>query len=223
MPVSLRVLVPLILLMALALLVIPVFPKSESASVEVRSAGMDAPSPGEPSRDGESSQGRTLLGENPSGPKEPVAEPVAEARPADTGGTTLRLTVPRLGLKNVAVHSGSTQADLDREGILRMSASGVPWEEGSNTFIAGHALGFGWTRVKYAFRDLPKMKPGDEIFVRDNTGNKYTFRVYDRMTVRPEDYWVTYPEPGRTLISLQSCVPVPTFENRLVVRGELVS
>jgi sortase A len=28
---------------------------------------------------------------------------------------------------------------------------------------------------------------------------------------------------GMTVVSLQSCTPIPTFENRLVVRGELVS
>jgi len=217
---SLHVYIALILLLVLTLLVIPVFPRTETASVEVRPSGTGVPSHSESSREEQSPQGRTLLGENLSGPRTPVKD----AQSADTGGAAkIRLTVPRLGLKNVAVRSGSTQADLDREGILRMDASGVPWEEGSNTFIAGHALGFEWTRVKYAFRDLEKMKPGDEIFVRDAAGTKYTFRVYDRMTVRPEDYWVTYPEPGRTLISLQSCVPIPTFENRLVVRGELVS
>ena len=215
---NLRVYVPLILLLALALLVIPIFPKKEIASVEVRPAGKDEPSAGTPVSRNESSQGQTLLGENLSELKEPV-----EGVRVKSGGAKLWLTVPRLGLKNVLVRAGSTQAELDREGVLRLDGSGVPWEEGSNTFIAGHALGFEWTRVKYAFRDLEKMKPGDEIFVRDSEGNKYTFRVYDRMTVRPEDYWVTYPEPGRTLISLQSCVPIPTFENRLVVRGELIS
>ncbi len=209
--------VPLILLLTLALLVIPIFPKKEMASVEVRPVVKDVPSPGETASGETSTQGGTLLGENLSGPKEPV-----NGSSTETSGSKLRLTVPRLDLKNVMVRAGSTQADLDREGILRLGSSGVPWDEGSNTFIAGHALGFEWTRVKYAFRDLDKMKPGDEIFVRDSEGNKYTFRVYDRMTVRPEDYWVTYPEPGRTLISLQSCVPIPTFENRLVVRGELV-
>ncbi|MBA3424067.1 MAG: class E sortase [Rubrobacteraceae bacterium] len=211
-------LVPLILLLVLALLVIPVFPRTETASVEVGSTEPGETSHQDSLQERQSSQPRTLLGENLS------SETEKAARQADSATKVkIWLTVPRLGLKNVAVRSGSTQADLDREGILRMDASGLPWEEGSNTFIAGHALGFEWTRVKYAFRDLEQMKPGDEIFVRDSAGNKYTFRVYDRMTVRPEDYWVTYPEPGRTLISLQSCVPIPTFENRLVVRGELVS
>ena len=55
------------------------------------------------------------------------------------------------------------------------------------------------------------------------TGRRYTFRVYDLLTVEPDDFWVTYPVAGMTVVSLQSCTPIPTFENRLVVRGELVS
>jgi len=194
----------LILLAALALLALPIIPSTDTASVELVPAQ-------------ETVSTRTLLGEN-------VTEDNKEdSAPSVAGTEKIHLTVPRLGLKDVVVRSGGTQADLDREGILRLDTSGVPWEEGSNTFIAGHALGFEWTRVQYAFRDLEKMRPGDEILVRDDSGKKYAFRVYDRMTVRPSDYWVTYPEPGRTVISLQSCVPIPTFENRLVVRGELVS
>ena len=54
----------------------------------------------------------------------------------------MKITVPRLGLKDVAVPTGSKQADLDREGILRLRGSGLPWIAGSNTFVAGHALGF---------------------------------------------------------------------------------
>jgi sortase A len=43
------------------------------------------------------------------------------------------------------------------------------------------------------------------------------------MTVKPKDFWITYPVDGKTTISLQTFTPFPTFENRLVVRGELVS
>jgi sortase A len=79
------------------------------------------------------------------------------------------------------------------------------------------------TRVPYVFYDLDEMQPGDEILVENEAGDEYTFRVYDYMTVRPADYWVTYPVEGKTIISLQTCTPVPTFENRLIVRAELVS
>jgi sortase A len=208
---SLKVSVLLIVLAALGLAALPVLPLTETASAEL--------SPAEVENAG------TLLGENLSADRE-----LADRSRGAAGGQNaalregeLALTVPKLGLKDVRVPIGSSQEELDREGIIRLRGTGVPWQEGSNTFIVGHALGFVWTRVPYVFYELDKMEPGDEIIAEDPTGQEYVFRVYDRMTVRPADYWVTYPEDGRTIISLQTCTPVPTFENRLVVRGELVS
>ena len=160
---------------------------------------------------------RALLGEEPAEARNEVEKEKEAAR--ETG--TVRLSVPRLGITNLPVPTASTQAELNREGIIRLEGSGPPGAEGSNTFIVGHALGYSWTEVRFVFRHLEKMRPGDEILL-DSGGERYTFRVYDRLTVRPEDYWVTYPVTGKTVVSLQSCIPYPTFENRLVVRGELV-
>ena len=190
------------------LLVFPVVPVKETASAELRTAEVENTG--------------TLLGENSPELGAPQRAPEATSGGENTSAA-MKITVPKLGLKDVAVPTGSSQADLDREGILRLRGSGLPWIEGSNTFIAGHALGFPRTRVPYAFYKLSKMKPGDEIFIEDKGGRKYTFMVYDLMTVEPNDFWTTYPEEGKTIVSLQGCTPIPTFENRLIVRGELVS
>ncbi len=199
-------LIPLVLL---GLLVLPIVPETETASVELRTAEVENTG--------------TLLGENspdlevPPGPPPEVPRPAGKV-PADT----ITLTVPKLGLRGVALPTGSTQAELDREGLLRLSGSGLPWREGSNTFIAGHALGFPRTRVPYAFYELAEMMPGDRILIKSADGHRYTFEVYDRLTVEPDDFWVTYPVEGKTVVSLQTCTPIPSFENRLIVRGELV-
>ena len=135
----------------------------------------------------------------------------------------MTLSVPKLGLEDVAVPTADSQAALDEEGIIHLKDSGVPWQQDSNTVIVGHALGYMQTKIPYVFYELDKMEPGDEIVVRDGDGKEYVYEVYDMMTVQPEDYWVTYPEPGSQIISLQTCTPIPTFENRLIVRGDLVS
>jgi sortase A len=195
------------LLVLVGLLVLPIVPETQTASIELRTAEVETAG--------------TLLGEN-----SPELEPPPEApKPADQGDATgvMTLSVPKLGLKDVALPTGSTQAELDREGVLRLRGSGLPWQEGSNTFIAGHALGFPRTRVPYAFYELGEMMPGDEILIEGADGKRYTFRMYDRLTVEPDDFWVTYPVEGKTVVSLQTCTPVPSFENRLVVRGELVT
>ena len=213
---SLKASILLILLAVLGLATLPVLPQTETASAELRPATVE--NAGTLLR--ENSGSGTLLGE---GSQRLQAPPNAAPSSGGTKGATMTLTVPKLGLKDVTVTTGSTQAELDREGILHLAGTGLPWQAGSNTFIVGHVLGYMWTRVPYAFYELDKMEPGDEIIVKDPKGKEYVFRVYDRMTVRPTDYWVTYPEEGRTIISLQTCTPIPTFENRLVVRGELVS
>jgi sortase A len=192
----------------LCLVAFPILPEKETASADLSTTKVENTG--------------TLLGENSPGLEVPrKAPPVTSGE--ENISAAMKITVPRLGLKDVAVPTGSKQAELDREGILRVRGSGLPWIAGSNTFITGHALGFPRTRVPYAFYKLGKMKPGDEIFIEDKKGQKYTFRVYDLMTVEPNDYWTTYPVEGKTVVSLQSCTPIPTFENRLIVRGELVS
>jgi sortase A len=195
------------LLVLLGLLVLPIVPDTQTASVELRTA--------------EAQNIGTLLGEN----SPELGTPPETLRPTDQGNVAgaMSLTVPRLGLKDVALPTGSTQAELDREGVLRLRGSGLPWQEGSNTFIAGHALGFPRTKVPYAFYELGEMMPGDEILLEGADGQRYAFRVYDRLTVEPDDFWVTYPVEGKTTVSLQTCTPIPTFENRLIVRGELVT
>jgi sortase A len=205
---SLRLSILLVSLGAFTLAALPVLPRTETASAELNPAEVETAG--------------TLLGEN----SPELQAPPKRARLTGGGGAaagTVTLTVPKLGLEGVAVPTGSSQTELDREGIIHLEGTGVPWQEGSNTFIVGHALGFLHTRVPYVFYELDKMEPGDEIIAEGPTGEEYVFRVYDRMTVRPTDYWVTYPEDGRTIISLQTCIPAPTFEKRLVVRGELVS
>jgi sortase A len=206
----------LILLISLAvllcLLVVPVLPEKETAQAKLETTTIDNTD--------------KLLGENShelNPPDQAPSDPSNISAKSANVSSAMKITVPRLGLKDVAVPTGSRQAELDKQGILHLRGSGLPWMAGSNTFITGHALGFPWTRVPYAFYKLDKMRPGDEIFVEDKGGHRYTFMVFDTMTVEPGDYWVTYPVEGKTVISLQSCVPIPTFDHRLIVRGELVS
>jgi sortase A len=197
----------LICLALLGLAALPAYPRTETASAKLHPA--------------EVQNTRKLLGENPTGERADPSQRASLQGEADSSGGTMTLTIPKLGLEDVPVPTADSQVALDREGIIRLKESGVPWEEGSNTFIVGHALGFLWTRTSYVFYELNKLKPGDEIIAKDQADNEYTFKVYDRVTVKPEDFWVTYPIPGKTTISLQTCTPIPTFENRLIIRGEL--
>jgi len=197
----------------LGLAALPAYPRTETASVQLHPAEIE--------------NARKLLGESPAGERPDPAQKAslqdgASGRDEVVGGT-MTLSVPKLGLKDIPVPTANSQVALDREGIIRFEETGTPWEAGSNTFVVGHALGYLWTRTPYVFYRLEELEPGDEIIVKDQADEEYLFEVYDRVTVKPEDFWVTYPIPDKTTISLQTCTPIPTFENRLVVRGELVT
>jgi sortase A len=199
-----------LLLVSLALLglaALPAYPRTETASVDLRSTEVES--------------ARMLLGESPEGEK---ADPGREARARDGAGSggAMTLSIPKLGLEDIEVPTADSQVALDREGIIRLKGTGSPWQEGSNTVIVGHALGYVFTKTPYVFYELDKMKPGDEITIENRSGEGYTFRVYDRLVVRPEDYWVTYPVPDKTIVSLQTCTPIPSFEKRLIGRAERI-
>ncbi len=143
---SLRVSVLLVCLALLGLATLPAYPKTETASAKLAPVEIE--------------NARKLLGESPTGER---ADPSQRASLQDednaTGGT-MSLTVPKLGLEDIPVPTADSQVALDREGIIRFEDTGVPWEEGSNTFVVGHALGYLWTRTPYVLYELDQLKPG---------------------------------------------------------------
>lgn len=146
------------------------------------------------------------------------------APPADAGGPsdkTLYLTVPKIGLKDVEVHDSRAEEKLE-DSVIHLPDTGFPWEAGTNTYIAGHRLGYFGTGSFLVFFRLNELEPGDEIIVEDSAGQEYVYRVTGQMVVGPEDTRVTKPVAGKSVVSLQTCT-LPDFSGRLVVRGELVA
>jgi sortase A len=133
------------------------------------------------------------------------------------------LSVPRLGIENVAVGDSPDQSYLDREGIMHLSGTGFPYERGSNTYIVGHAADYETSRVPNVFRNLRNLRNGDLITLRDALGRTYNYRAYQYLIVNPRDVWVTDPLPGKEIVSLQTCFPAPTFHRRLIIRAERVA
>ena len=155
--------------------------------------------------------------------QEEVAPPVQEEEEQDPSSKRLALTIPKLGMKNVSLGDSPNQAVLDREGIVNLGGTDFPWQDDSNTYIVGHAIGYPGGRVPEAFRHLADLHDGDRVTLRDADGGKYRYRVYERLVVDPTDIWVTEPvEDKDNIVSLQTCYPEPTFEKRLIVRAELI-
>ena len=154
---------------------------------------------------------------------EEEAVPPAQEKEQGPSDKRLELTIPKLGMKDVSLGDSPDQSYLDREGIMHLGGTGFPWQDESNTYIVGHAIGYPGGRVPEAFRHLADLRKGDRVVLHDADGEKYRYRVYERLVVDPTDYWVTNPvEDKDNIVSLQTCYPEPTFEKRLIVRAELI-
>jgi sortase A len=133
---------------------------------------------------------------------------------------TLYLTVPALGLTEVPVYNSVKDKKL-KKSVVHIPATGFPWQEGANTYIAGHRLGYEGTGSYLIFYYLDQLGEGDEILLEDEAGDTYEYRVTEQKIVDLDNVEVMEPEEGKSLVSLQTCT-LPDYEQRLIVQGELV-
>ena len=150
----------------------------------------------------------------------------AEAQTSSTTSTedeatTLYLTVPKIGIEDLKVYNSSSEERLD-ESAIHLPETGFPWQEGANTYIAGHRMGFFGTDSFLVFFRLNELAPGDEVVLEDTAGGRYVYRVTEMLVVGPEDTQVLEAVAGRSIVSLQTCT-LPDYSDRLTIRGELVA
>jgi sortase A len=135
----------------------------------------------------------------------------------------MKLTVPKMEkLENDEIPTGlGTDETLfhDYAGV-HIKHTGYPWEEEANVYIAGHRLGYQNTNSYLAFWDLNKLENGDEFYITDSEGRKYTYVVFKKFIATPDNLSVLSPVEGKNIVTLQTCT-LPDYTNRLLVRGEL--
>ncbi|MDX5895129.1 sortase [Rubrobacter radiotolerans] len=154
--------------------------------------------------------------------------PTLEEENQSAGGPqdrTLVLDVPqmsRIDEAEVPSASGTDTEALDSNKAVHLRGTGFPWEEGANVYIAGHRLGYPGSESFLAFYDLTNLENGDEVYLTDSNGTRYTYRVFRELTVSPTDLSVTEPVEGKSVLTLQTCT-LPDYSQRLVVQAELVN
>jgi sortase A len=135
----------------------------------------------------------------------------------------MKLTVPKMAeIKDDEIPTGlGTDETLfhDYAGV-HIKHTGFPWEEEANVYIAGHRLGFPETDSHLAFWDLNELEEGDEFYITDSEGRKYTYVVFKKVVATPDNLGVLAPIKGKNIVTLQTCT-LPDYVNRLLVRGEL--
>ena len=162
-------------------------------------------------------------------PERPTAEasppPIAEAASVNAVPEDKRLwlTVPKMArVRDLPVLTGPADDEAAlAKSALHVAGTGLPWQEEANVYIAGHRIGFEGEASHLVFYDLDTLQKGNEVVLTDTNGTRYTYRVFRSFVVGPSDTYVTFPTPGKNVVSLQTCTPVPTFEQRLVAQAEL--
>ena len=146
-------------------------------------------------------------------------EEAADSAPSES---TLKLTIPDMErVSDVTV----LDAPFDDESALEDGAqhvqdTGFPWEDEANVFIAGHRLGYLGTDSYLVFWDLDKLEDGDEVFLTDSEGTRYTYEVYENFVTDPYDWSVAEPVSGKNIVTLQTCT-LPDYSERIIVQAEL--
>jgi sortase A len=147
------------------------------------------------------------------------SEEVAASAPKET---TLWLTVPKMArVEDLPIYDAAwdSEAALDAS-AAHLDSSGFPWEDEANVYITGHRMGFPGSRSFLVFYDLDVLQSGDEVFLTDSEGTRYTYTVFDQFVSDPFDWSPTEPVPGENIVTLQTCT-LPDYTQRLMVQAEL--
>ena len=160
--------------------------------------------------------------------KEPD-EPKQAALP-DPPTDDLWFSIPALGLYDQYVTNTSDFSAMDY-GAIKLPNSAFPWQKGANTYIAAHRLGWPGTGSFHQFYNLPALQLGDIVYLGDANGTTYTYKVSAFKEITPNETWVTGPQNGRNMVSLQTCIENygdywtmgPNWYVRYIVQADRVS
>ena len=142
----------------------------------------------------------------------------------------LWMSIPALGLYDNFVTNSGSHAAMDY-GAIKLPETAFPWEENGNTYIAAHRLGWPGTPSYHQFYNLPLLTEGDVIYLGDVNGTTYTYEVTGFREITPDETWITAPQAGRNMLSLQTCIENfgdywtmgPEWNVRYIVRADRVS
>jgi sortase A len=172
--------------------------------------------------------------EQSTGDQETPDKQVApEQAPQESGGGALaveppskdmlKLTIPqmeRIKDDEIPTGPGTDETLFHDYAAVHLENTGYPWQKEANVYIAGHRLGFPGTKSYLAFWDLNELKQGDEFYITDSEGRKYTYEVFRKFVASPENLSVLAPIDGKNVVTLQTCT-LPDYSSRLLVRAEL--
>jgi sortase A len=83
-----------------------------------------------------------------------------------------------------------------------------------NVVLGGHRV-----TNSHPFRDLDRLKPGDEISFEMYDGTHAYYVVTEQFVVNPDAMWIVDPTSS-SMVTLFACHPKGSARQRIVVRAE---
>ena len=133
--------------------------------------------------------------------------------------THYSLSIPRLKIKDAVVTIGGTEV---KRTLIHYPGTSLPGEYG-NSVVFGHSvlpIFYNPTNYETIFSTIPTLKKGDEIFIYFD-GVEYTYQVEDYFEVKPNDVTVLEQRFNEQILSLITCVPPGTYQERGVIKARL--
>lgn len=127
------------------------------------------------------------------------------------------IIIPKIDLKS-PVYYGSDHSVLSI-GTGFIEGTSLPFgKKGEHAYIAGHR---GTYYVK-TFVDAGKLELKDRFSLL--LGNiLFIYEINDISIIHPWEFDPYTSDPEKSLLTLFTCDPIPSFENRLLITGELIS
>jgi LPXTG-site transpeptidase (sortase) family protein len=137
--------------------------------------------------------------------------------------------IPKLNAQLPVVYSSQSIAEEEvqkalENGVFHYPTTASPGQNG-NVAIFGHSSNniFSKGDYKFAFVLLRELEPGD-IFYLTYEGKVYTYKVFNKEVVNPDETWVLGPVEGKqATAALITCDPPGSTRHRLVVWGEQIT
>jgi sortase A len=157
------------------------------------------------------------------------AAPIILSSDTPAPNNTPEVIIPKINVQlpiiygSQSIDEKSVQAALE-DGVFHYPTTAVPGQKGNAAYF-GHSSNniFNKGKYKFAFVLLKELEPGD-IFYLTYEKKVYTYKVYGKRVVNPDETWVLGPVEGKAATAaLITCDPPGTTLHRLVVWGEQIS
>lgn len=143
-------------------------------------------------------------------------------------GSDPKVIIPKINVEipvvygQTAVEEAAIQSSLE-QGVVHYANTATPGENG-NVVIVGHSSNniLNKGKYKFAFVLLNRLEQ-DDLFMLHKDGKRYTYKVYEKKIVNPNQVEVILPQTKSATATLITCDPPGTSSKRLVVLAEQIS